>query len=47
MLLTQFYSNGQSEEILGKAIKQHNIPRDEIVVLTKVRDELSRPTPCD
>lgn len=30
------YSNGQSEVILGKAIKQHNLPRDEIVVMTKV-----------
>jgi len=30
------YSNGLSEEILGKAINQHNLPRDEIVVLTKV-----------
>jgi len=29
------YSNGQSEVILGKAIKQHNLPRDEIVVMTK------------
>lgn len=30
------YSNGISEVILGKAIKQHNLPRDEIVVMTKV-----------
>ncbi|KZP10266.1 Aldo keto reductase [Athelia psychrophila] len=30
------YSNGASEVILGKAIKQHNINRDEIVVMTKV-----------
>ncbi|KAJ7707472.1 NADP-dependent oxidoreductase domain-containing protein [Mycena rosella] len=30
------YSNGLSEEILGRAIKQHALPRDEIVVLTKV-----------
>ncbi|CAE7089580.1 unnamed protein product [Rhizoctonia solani] len=30
------YSNGLSEVILGKAIKQFNLPRDEIVVLTKV-----------
>ncbi|KAG2018812.1 hypothetical protein CC2G_008201 [Coprinopsis cinerea AmutBmut pab1-1] len=30
------YSNGASEEILGKAIKKFNLPRDEIVVLTKV-----------
>jgi aryl-alcohol dehydrogenase-like predicted oxidoreductase len=31
------YSNGLSEEILGKAIKKFNLPRDEIVVMTKVR----------
>ncbi|KAF5363295.1 hypothetical protein D9756_001153 [Leucocoprinus leucothites] len=30
------YSNGLSEIFLGKAIKQHNLPREEIVVLTKV-----------
>jgi len=30
------YSNGLSEIILGKAIKQHNLNRDEIVVMTKV-----------
>ncbi|CAE6461280.1 unnamed protein product [Rhizoctonia solani] len=30
------YSNGLSEVILGKAIKQFNLPRDEIVVMTKV-----------
>ncbi|KZP25823.1 aryl-alcohol dehydrogenase [Athelia psychrophila] len=30
------YSNGLSEVILGKAIKQHNFNRDEIVVMTKV-----------
>jgi aryl-alcohol dehydrogenase-like predicted oxidoreductase len=30
------YSNGMSEVVLGKAIKQHNIPREEIVVMTKV-----------
>lgn len=30
------YSDGKSEEILGKAIKVHNLPRDEIVVMTKV-----------
>jgi aryl-alcohol dehydrogenase-like predicted oxidoreductase len=36
MVSMQYYSNGLSEEILGKAIKQHNIPRDEIVILTKV-----------
>nr|GAT53243.1 predicted protein [Mycena chlorophos] len=30
------YSNGESERILGKAICQLNLPRDEIVVLSKV-----------
>ncbi|KAI0028106.1 Aldo/keto reductase [Vararia minispora EC-137] len=30
------YSNGQSEIILGKAIKKLNLPRDEIVVMTKL-----------
>ncbi|TFK34408.1 NADP-dependent oxidoreductase domain-containing protein [Crucibulum laeve] len=29
------YSNGLSEVILGKAIKLHQIPRDEIVIMTK------------
>lgn len=33
----QVYSNGLSEVILGRAIKQLNLPRDEIVVMTKVR----------
>ena len=30
------YSNGASEVVLGKAIKKHNLPRDEIVIMTKV-----------
>ncbi|KIO28921.1 hypothetical protein M407DRAFT_229219 [Tulasnella calospora MUT 4182] len=30
------YSSGLSEVVLGKAIKQHSLPRDEIVVMTKV-----------
>ncbi|PBK63990.1 aryl-alcohol dehydrogenase [Armillaria solidipes] len=30
------YSNGQSEIMLGKAIKEHNLPREEVVVMTKV-----------
>ncbi|PAV15225.1 Aldo keto reductase [Pyrrhoderma noxium] len=29
------YSNGLSEVLLGKAIKKYNLPRDEIVVMTK------------
>jgi aryl-alcohol dehydrogenase-like predicted oxidoreductase len=41
----QVYSNGASEIILGKAIKQLNLPREEIVVLTKVRYYES-PTLC-
>lgn len=36
------YSNGASEVILGKAIKQHNINRDEIVVMTKVPHFMSQ-----
>ncbi|QRW01467.1 aldo/keto reductase family protein [Ceratobasidium sp. AG-Ba] len=36
------YSNGLSEVILGKAIKKHNLPRDEIVVMTKVYFQLGR-----
>ncbi|KAL1666245.1 NADP-dependent oxidoreductase domain-containing protein [Schizophyllum commune] len=36
------YSNGLSEVVLGKAIKQHNLPRDEIVVMTKVYAEVKR-----
>ncbi|EON61067.1 aldo-keto reductase [Coniosporium apollinis CBS 100218] len=31
------YSNGVSEEIIGKAIKKHNIPRDKLVILSKCR----------
>ncbi|KAJ7210592.1 Aldo/keto reductase [Mycena rebaudengoi] len=30
------YSNGISEEILGRSIKKHRLPRDEIVVMTKL-----------
>jgi aryl-alcohol dehydrogenase-like predicted oxidoreductase len=30
------YSNGVSEEILGKALKVHNIPRENVVIATKV-----------
>ncbi|KAF7312480.1 Aldo-ket-red domain-containing protein [Mycena indigotica] len=36
------YSNGLSEEVLGRAIKQHNLPRDEIVIMTKVYFTLGR-----
>ncbi|KAF2462575.1 Aldo/keto reductase [Lindgomyces ingoldianus] len=30
-----FYSMGRSEEIIGKAIKKYNIPRENLVILTK------------
>jgi len=36
------YSNGFSEIILGKAIKQLNLPREEIVVMTKLHFPVSR-----
>ncbi|THH12678.1 hypothetical protein EW146_g7470 [Bondarzewia mesenterica] len=36
------YSNGVSEVILGKAIKKHNLPRDEIVVMTKLYGTVCR-----
>lgn len=29
------YSNGKSEEIIGKALKKYNIPRDKVVILSK------------
>jgi hypothetical protein len=43
----QSYSNGLSEVILGKAIKQHNLPRDEIVVMTKVFFAVGNPKTTD
>ncbi|KAJ7046899.1 aryl-alcohol dehydrogenase [Mycena alexandri] len=36
------YSNGLSEVVLGKAIKEFNLPRDEIVVMTKVFSVVGR-----
>lgn len=36
------YSNGLSEVILGKAIKKYSLPRDEIVVMTKVSFTVGR-----
>ena len=30
------YSNGQSEEIVGKALKKYNIPRERVVIMTKL-----------
>ncbi|KAG9016011.1 hypothetical protein FRB90_003870, partial [Tulasnella sp. 427] len=38
------YSNGLSEVVLGKAIKQHDLPRDEIVVMTKIKLTVMRET---
>ncbi|CCO33886.1 Putative aryl-alcohol dehydrogenase C977.14c [Rhizoctonia solani AG-1 IB] len=40
------YSNGESERIFGRAIKQLNLPRDEIVVMTKLYGTVGR-TPGD
>ncbi|GME48323.1 putative aryl-alcohol dehydrogenase protein [Neofusicoccum parvum] len=41
------YSNGKSEEIIGKALKKYNIPRSRVVILSKiynpVMDDDSRP----
>lgn len=39
--LLQIYSNGLSEVALGKAIKQFNLPREELVIMTKVRTDIS------
>ncbi|RPD67414.1 Aldo keto reductase [Lentinus tigrinus ALCF2SS1-6] len=36
------YSNGLSEIILGKAIKQLNLPREELVIMTKFGGPVSR-----
>jgi len=36
------YSNGESERVLGKAIKQLNLPREEIVVMTKLYAPVGR-----
>ncbi|GIJ90392.1 hypothetical protein Asppvi_009346 [Aspergillus pseudoviridinutans] len=30
------YSNGRSEEIIGKALRVYNIPREQVVILTKI-----------
>ncbi|KAJ7060434.1 Aldo keto reductase [Mycena amicta] len=38
------YSSGLSEEVLGRAIKKHNLPRDEIVIMTKVYFGVSKDT---
>ena len=33
----QVYSNGLSEVMLGKAIRELKLPREELVIMTKVR----------
>ena len=38
------YSNGESERILGKALKAHSIPRENVVIMTKVRVPLRHRT---
>ncbi|KAJ5666786.1 hypothetical protein N7462_011195 [Penicillium macrosclerotiorum] len=35
------YSNGKSEEIIGKAIKTYNIPRHKLIILTKCWSPIS------
>ena len=40
------YSNGLSEIYLGKAIKELNLPREEIVVMTKVCGRVCLPYRC-
>ncbi len=37
------YSNGRSEEIIGKALTKYNIPRENVVIMTKCRWGISRP----
>lgn len=43
------YSNGTSERVIGKALKEFKIPRSKVVILTKifnpVMDANSRPVP--
>lgn len=36
------YSNGRSEEIIAKALKVYNIPRENVVLMTKCRFGTSR-----
>ncbi|KZP19047.1 Aldo/keto reductase, partial [Athelia psychrophila] len=38
-------SNGASEVVLGKAIKAHNLPRDEIVIMTRLFMTVGRTAP--
>ncbi|KAH7062987.1 voltage-gated potassium channel subunit beta-2 [Paraphoma chrysanthemicola] len=45
------YSNGKSERILGRAMRQFSIPRSRVVIMTKlyypVMDDETRPQPPD
>jgi versiconal hemiacetal acetate reductase len=41
------YSHGQSEEIIGKAIKQYNIPRERLVILSKCHFGVTPDTPSN
>ena len=42
------YSNGQSEVMLGRAIKELGLPREELVIMTKVLSiSGSGVAPCD
>jgi aryl-alcohol dehydrogenase-like predicted oxidoreductase len=36
------YSNGESERVIGKFIKKHNIPRENLVVITKCRSLVAK-----
>ena len=40
--MADLYSNGRSEEILGKALVTYNIPREDVVIMTKCRWGISR-----
>jgi aryl-alcohol dehydrogenase-like predicted oxidoreductase len=40
---SDLYSNGRSEEILGKALSTYNIPRENVVLMTKCRFGISGP----
>jgi len=39
------YSNGLSEEIIGKALRKYNIPRSKVVIMTKVYYPVMEDTP--
>ena len=43
----QVYSNGLSEVILGNAIKKLNLPREELVIMTKVGHLFNRTAVID